>query len=60
MPSTQSITRIESGKLDCVFMEIEDDDPLTAEELANIESGEDDIHHGRMISIEEYERQRGL
>jgi hypothetical protein len=41
-------------------MEIEDDDPLTAEELANIESGEDDIHHGRMISIEEYERQRGL
>jgi hypothetical protein len=41
-------------------MEIEDDDPLTAEELANIESGEDDIRNARMISIEEYERERGL
>jgi hypothetical protein len=41
-------------------MEIEDDDPLTAEELANIQSAEEDIRHGRMISIEEYERQRGL
>ena len=41
-------------------MEIEDDEPLTAAELANIESGEDDIRHGRMTSMEEYERQRGL
>jgi hypothetical protein len=39
---------------------LEDDDPLTAAELANIESGEDDIRHGRMVSIEEYDRQRGL
>ena len=39
---------------------LEDDDPLTAAELANIESGEDDIRNGRMISMEEYERQRGL
>jgi hypothetical protein len=38
----------------------EDDDPLTAEELANIQSGEEDCREGRMISVEEYERQRGL
>jgi hypothetical protein len=41
-------------------MEIEDNDPLTAEELANVESAEEDIRQGRMIPIEEYERQRGL
>jgi hypothetical protein len=39
---------------------LEDEEPLTAAELANIESGEDDIRHGRMTSMEEYERQRGL
>lgn len=39
---------------------LEDDDPLTAEELSNIESAEDDRRNGRMTSIEEYERQCGL
>jgi hypothetical protein len=39
---------------------LEDDDPLTAEELANLQSAEDDRRNGRMTSIEEYERQRGL
>jgi hypothetical protein len=41
-------------------MEMEDDDPLTAEELVNIQSGEEDIREGRMISNEDYERERGL
>ncbi len=39
---------------------LEDHDPLTAEELANLQSAEDDRRNGRMTSIEEYERQRGL
>ena len=39
---------------------LEDDEPLTDEEIANIEAAEDDIKHGRMISLEEFERQRGL
>jgi hypothetical protein len=39
---------------------VEDHEPLTAEELANIQSAEDDLRHGRMVPIEEYERQRGL
>jgi hypothetical protein len=39
---------------------LEDDDSLTAEELANLQSAEDDRRNGRMTSIEEYERQRGL
>jgi hypothetical protein len=42
------------------FDSAEDDDPLTAEELANLESAEEDCREGRMTSIEEYERQRGL
>jgi hypothetical protein len=39
---------------------LEDNDPLTAEEAGNLESAEDDRRHGRMTSIDEYERQRGL
>ena len=39
---------------------LEDDDPLTVDKLANLQSAEDDRREGRMTSLEEYERQRGL
>jgi hypothetical protein len=39
---------------------LEDEEPLTDEEIANIEAAQDDIKHGRMISLEEFERRRGL
>jgi hypothetical protein len=39
---------------------LEDDGLLSAEELANLEASREDIEQGRMISLEEYERQRGL
>ncbi len=37
---------------------LEDDEPLSAEELANLESGLEDARQGRMAPLEEYERQR--
>lgn len=39
---------------------LEDDEPLSAEEIAMLEAAEDDFKHGRVISLDEYERQRGL
>jgi len=39
---------------------LEDDDPLTPEESANLESAAEDRRLGRMVSIDDYERQRGL
>lgn len=40
--------------------QLEDSEPLTPTESANIESGLDDIRHGRMVMLEEYDRDRGL
>jgi hypothetical protein len=39
---------------------LEDDEPLSAEEIADIEASQEDIKHGRMISLEDFERQHGL
>jgi hypothetical protein len=39
---------------------LEDDEPLSAEEVANIEASAEDFKHGRVISLEEFERQQGL
>jgi hypothetical protein len=39
---------------------LEDDEPLSPEEVANLEASAEDIKHGRMISLEDYKKQRGL
>jgi hypothetical protein len=39
---------------------LEDDEPLSAQEVEDMEAALDDIEHGRMISLKDYERQRGL
>ncbi len=39
---------------------LQDDEPLSPEEIANLEAAHDDIEHGRVISLEDYEKQRGL
>jgi hypothetical protein len=39
---------------------LEDDEPLSAQEAEDVQSALDDIKHGRMISLKDYERQRGL
>jgi hypothetical protein len=39
---------------------LEDDEPLSPEEIADIEASEEDIKHGRMISLKDYEKLRGL
>ena len=35
---------------------LEDDEPLSAQESANLEAAIEDIQGGRMVSLEEYER----
>jgi hypothetical protein len=37
-----------------------DDEPLSEEEIANLEASREDFKHGRVISLEDYEKQRGL
>ena len=37
-----------------------DDEPLTNEDLASIERGAEDVQAGRVKSLKEYERERGL
>jgi hypothetical protein len=39
---------------------LEDDEPLSPEEVANLEASAEDIKHGRVISLEEFEKQHGL
>ncbi len=39
---------------------LEDDEPLSAEEIANMEASAEDFKHGRVISLEEFKRQQGL
>ena len=39
---------------------LEDDEPLSDQERANIEDGLADIREGRMTPLEDYERRRGL
>jgi hypothetical protein len=39
---------------------LEDDEPLSAQEAEDVQSALDDIKHGRMISLKDYETQRGL
>jgi hypothetical protein len=39
---------------------LEDDEPLSAQELANLESGYEDIEHGRMIPWEQVKREEDL
>jgi len=36
---------------------LEDNDPLSPEELANLESGFEDVGSGRMVLLEDYERE---
>ena len=37
-----------------------DDAPLTEEDIASIDRGVQDIRAGRVISLDQYERERGL
>ena len=37
-----------------------DDEPLSEGEIQNLEASREDFEHGRMISLEDYEKQRGL
>lgn len=37
-----------------------DDEPLTAEDLASIDRGMEDVRAGRVKSLDQYERERGL
>jgi hypothetical protein len=39
---------------------LEDDEPLTPQEAEDVQSALDDIKHGRMIPLEDYESQRNL
>jgi len=39
---------------------LEDDEPLSPEEVANLEASAEDIKHGRVISLEDFEKQLGL
>jgi hypothetical protein len=39
---------------------LEDDEPLSEQEAADVQSALEDIEHGRMISLNDYEKQRGL
>ena len=39
---------------------LEDDEPLSPQEAEDLQSGLDDIEHGRMISLRDYKKQRGL
>lgn len=39
---------------------LEDDEPLSAQEAEDVQSALDDVENGRMISLKDYERQRGL
>jgi vacuolar-type H+-ATPase subunit C/Vma6 len=39
---------------------LEDEEPLSAQESEDVQSALDDIKHGRMISLADYEKQRGL
>jgi hypothetical protein len=39
---------------------LEDDEPLSAQELANLGSAREDIQHGRMIPWEQVKREESL
>ena len=39
---------------------LEDDEPLSDQERANLEDGLADVREGRMIVLEDYEHRRGL
>lgn len=39
---------------------LEDDEPLSEQEAEDVQSALEDIKHGRMIPLNEYEKQRGL
>ena len=43
-----------------VLTHLEDDEPLSAEEIANLEASREDFERGRVISLKEYQRERGL
>ena len=38
---------------------LEDDEPLSEQEAADVQSALDDVEHGRMMSLNDYEKQRG-
>jgi len=42
-----------------VLRHLEDDEPLSEQELANLESSVEDRKLGRMAPLERYERERG-
>lgn len=39
---------------------LQDDEPLSAEEIAMLEVSAEDFKHGRVISLDDYEKARGL
>jgi len=39
---------------------LEDDEPLSEQEIANIAASEEDFKHGRVITLEEFKKQQGL
>jgi hypothetical protein len=39
---------------------LEDEEPLSEDEIANIEASAEDFKHGREITLEEFKRQQGL
>ena len=39
---------------------LEDDEPLSEEEIANLEASAEDFKNGRVISLEEFKSQQGL
>jgi hypothetical protein len=60
----QLVDTLPEGSLEDVLDYLENlaepDEPLSAEALAAIEEGLDDIRNGRTITLEEYRRTRGL
>ncbi len=42
------------------FTHLEDDEPLSEQEVEDLKSAQEDIKHNRMIPLREYEKQRGL
>jgi hypothetical protein len=60
----QLVDTLPEGSLEDVLDYIESlsepDEPISAETIAAIEEGLDDIRNGRTITLEEYRRTRGL
>jgi hypothetical protein len=42
------------------LIHLEDDEPLSEEEIENLQASAEDFKHGRVISLDEFKRQQGL